>query len=467
MSALNTEDMKTLDMLIRCLDYYYGNILISDGNGNILYVNATLPKMYGLTKEKALTMSVYDLVSEGVLDKSAVIEVLKTGKPALTKLCINSGTTIDCVAKPVYDASGSIEYIIAFSHDEIFMADLQNELRIEKEKSEGIKNALLFIQQANKKYKPIITADKQMKNIFESMKYLAKTDSSIILYGESGVGKDVLANYIHSNSMRKNEILMPVNCSAIPNELMESEFFGYESGSFTGADKNGRKGILEMGNGGTVFLDEIGDLPPLMQAKFLRFLDSGEIKRIGSTKLIYSDVRVVAATNKDLCKLVKEGKFREDLYYRLNIIPVYIPPLRDRPDDIEALSEYYLKEYNQKYNHSVEFDEDQIKRLYDYSWPGNIRELRNEIERFVITNGNANVLLNRIAPWQPIAEDKKLIGEYDYSDSLRKAKDKFERDFIKGVLDECEWKIQKTADKLGVHRSVLYTKMDKYNLKSK
>jgi len=463
---LDAKDKKKLDMLIKCLDYYYGNILISDRKGNILYVNATLPKMYGISKEKALSMSVFDLVTEGVLDRSAVMEVIETGNPALTKLCINSGITIDCVAKPVYNEYGEIDYIIAFSHDEIFMADLQNELRMEKEKSEEIKNALLFIQQANKKYKPIITADKHMKSIFESMKYLAKTDSSIIIYGESGVGKDVLANYIHINSMRKNEIFMPVNCSAIPSELMESEFFGYERGSFTGADKNGRKGILEMGNGGTVFLDEIGDLPLLMQAKLLRFLDSGEIKRIGSTKIIYSNVRIIAATNKDIRKMVKEGKFREDLYYRLNIIPVYIPPLRERPDDIEALSVYYLKEYNQKYNRNVEFNEDQVKKLYVYTWPGNIRELRNEIERFVISEGNVNILLNGIA-YKPLSTENRLLEDFDYSESLRDAKDKFERDYIKSVLEDCEWKIQKTADRLGIHRSVLYTKMEKYKLKNK
>lgn len=463
---MDAKDKKKLDMLIKCLDYYYGNILISDRKGNILYVNATLPKMYGISKEKALSMSVFDLVTEGVLDRSAVMEVIETGNPALTKLCINSGITIDCVAKPVYNEYGEIDYIIAFSHDEIFMADLQNELRMEKEKSEEIKNALLFIQQANKKYKPIITADKHMKSIFESMKYLAKTDSSIIIYGESGVGKDVLANYIHINSMRKNEIFMPVNCSAIPSELMESEFFGYERGSFTGADKNGRKGILEMGNGGTVFLDEIGDLPLLMQAKLLRFLDSGEIKRIGSTKIIYSNVRIIAATNKDIRKMVKEGKFREDLYYRLNIIPVYIPPLRERPDDIEALSVYYLKEYNQKYNRNVEFNEDQVKKLYVYTWPGNIRELRNEIERFVITEGNVNILLNGIA-YKPLSTENRLLEDFDYSESLRDAKDKFERDYIKSVLEDCEWKIQKTADRLGIHRSVLYTKMEKYKLKNK
>ena len=379
---MENKNCKMLEMLKRCLDYYYGNILISDVSGKILYVNDTLVKSYSLTMEKALSMSVYDLVTEGVLDRSAVINVLETGEASLTKIGINSGAKIDCVAKPVYNDDGKMEYIIAFSYDESFMSELQNELRIEKKKNEEIKDTLLFIQQANKKYRPIITADDQMKNIFDSMSYLAKTDSSIILYGESGVGKDVLANYIHNNSLRKNEIFIPVNCSAIPNELMESEFFGYERGSFTGADKNGHKGIFEMGNGGTVFLDEIGDLSALMQAKLLRFLDSGEVKRIGSTNIIYTDVRIIAATNKNLKAMVDNGTFREDLYYRLNIIPVYIPPLRERQDDIGALANYYLKEYNQKYDHNVQFTDSQIKMLYEYSWKYKRTEKRNRTLRY-------------------------------------------------------------------------------------
>ena len=458
---MENKNCKMLEMLKRCLDYYYGNILISDVSGKILYVNDTLVKSYSLTMEKALSMSVYDLVTEGVLDRSAVINVLETGEASLTKIGISSGAKIDCVAKPVYNDDGKMEYIIAFSYDESFMSELQNELRIEKKKNEEIKDTLLFIQQANKKYRPIITADDQMKNIFDSMSYLAKTDSSIILYGESGVGKDVLANYIHNNSLRKNEIFIPVNCSAIPNELMESEFFGYERGSFTGADKNGHKGIFEMGNGGTVFLDEIGDLSALMQAKLLRFLDSGEVKRIGSTNIIYTDVRIIAATNKNLKAMVDNGTFREDLYYRLNIIPVYIPPLRERQDDIGALANYYLKEYNQKYDHNVQFTDSQIKMLYEYSWPGNIRELRNEIERYVITDGNVDILINRIAP----TEEKASVVKSDTSADLRTAKDKFERDYIKNVLEECDWKVQKAAERLGIHRSVLYTKIEKYNIK--
>ncbi len=453
---------ETLEMLERCLDYYYGNILIADGRGQILYVNAILPKMYGISKEKALSMTVYDLVSEGVLDRSAVIDVIKTGKETVSKLGVSaSSITIDCFAKPIYE-DGKIKYIIAFSYDETLMDEMGKELRIEKEKRMEMKDTLLFIQQANNKYRPIITADTQMRNIFESMRFLAKTDSTIIVYGESGVGKDVLANYIHSNSMRTGEIFLPVNCSAIPTELMEAELFGYEKGAFTGADKNGKKGIFEMGNGGTVFLDEIGDLPPLMQAKLLRFLDSGEIKRIGSTGIIYSDVRIIAATNKNLLNMVREGSFREDLYYRLNIIPVYVPPLRERPDDIEALADYYLKEYNQKYNHDVHFTREQKQRLLDYSWPGNIRELRNEVERYVITDGNSNIL-----PGGTVFETAKATGGVinAYAEDLHTAKERFERDYIKGVLDETGWRIQKAADRLGIHRSVLYTKIEKYKLR--
>jgi transcriptional regulator with PAS, ATPase and Fis domain len=243
---------------------------------------------------------------------------------------------------------------------------------------------------------------------------------------------------------------------------MEAEFFGYEKGAFTGADRRGKKGIFEMGNGGTVFLDEIGDLPLFMQAKLLRFLDSGEIKRIGSTKIIYSDVRILAATNKDLKQLVKEGKFREELYYRLNIIPIFIPPLRERPDDIKAISEYYLKEFNQKYNRNIGFSKEQKERLNSYSWPGNIRELRNEIERYVIINGDKNILSDRIINKECLSDNTK---KSKCTKDLRSAKEEFEKEYIKSVLIDCGWKIQKTADKLGIHRSVLYSKIEKYKLR--
>ena len=199
-----------------------------------------------------------------------------------------------------------------------------------------------------------------------------------------------------------------------------------------------------------------------MQAKLLRFLDSGEIKKLGGTGIIYSNVRIIAATNRDLAKMVKEGTFREDLYYRLNIIPVYIPPLRERPDDIEALAEYYLGEYNQKYGKDLKFTPAQMQRLFNYSWPGNVRELRNEIERFVITGGQPSWLMKgSLSPLAKKDEDEPLL-----CGDLREAREEFEKNYIRQALRENKWRVNKTAEALGIHRSILYSKMEKYNLRA-
>ena len=212
-----------------------------------------------------------------------------------------------------------------------------------KAETPGNQDTSYTYKKSNLKNNRVICADSKMRSIYANMKRLAQVDSTILLYGESGVGKDVLASFIYDNSLRSDEVFMPVNCGAIPGELMESEFFGYEKGAFTGADSRGRKGIFEMCHKGTVFLDEIGEMPLALQIKLLRFLDSGEIKRVGSNDIVYADVRLIAATNKDLKKMVAAGTFREDLYYRLNIIPVYIPPLRERRDDIQAVVRSFRK----------------------------------------------------------------------------------------------------------------------------
>ena len=272
----------------------------------------------------------------------------------------------------------------------------------------------------------------------------------------------MLANYIYANSLRKNEVFLPINCSAIPAELMEAELFGYEKGAFTGADKNGRKGIFETADKGTIFLDEIGDLSQKLQAKLLRFLDSGEIKRLGGNKIIYSDVRIIAATNKDLKKLVEQGTFREDLYYRLNIIPLTVPPLRERKDDIEALTRYFLGEFNQKYQKEVMISDRLIAKFREYKWPGNIRELRNEIERYVITDGDSGELFDSLVD---VYSDNSAAAKDDvlaYGDTLREARGEFERIYIEKVLEECGGKVNKAAQRLGIHQSVLYGKLKKF-----
>ncbi|WP_219666709.1 sigma-54 interaction domain-containing protein, partial [Clostridioides difficile] len=223
-----------------------------------------------------------------------------------------------------------------------------------------------------------------MDNIKKVVKRAAASDSSIFINGESGVGKEIIARTIYKYSSRRDKPFIAINCGAIPNELLESEFFGYEEGSFTGAKKKGKKGLFEEANGGTIFLDEIGELPMQMQKKLLRVIQENTITRIGGSKPIKIDVRYISATNISHEDLRNNLKFRQDLYYRLSVIPVKIPPLRERKEDIVPLVNYFLKLYNEKYNREVEVSPKVIELLEEYSWPGNIRELKNIIERFVV-----------------------------------------------------------------------------------
>jgi|GEM_PF-67524 len=463
---------RRLDILTHCLDYYYGNIMVTDKTGRMLYVNQIMLDMYHITREKALSMTVRELVTEGIIDHSAVQDAIDTRQVVLKRLNIlDTNTDIDCVAKPIFDGQGHLEYVIAFSHDKVFMKQFEEQVRLEKQKRREIKNTFIYIQKSNLKNNRVICADSKMRSIYANMKRLAQVDSTILLYGESGVGKDVLASFIYDNSLRSDEVFMPVNCGAIPGELMESEFFGYEKGAFTGADSRGRKGIFEMCHKGTVFLDEIGEMPLALQIKLLRFLDSGEIKRVGSNDIVYADVRLIAATNKDLKKMVAAGTFREDLYYRLNIIPVYIPPLRERRDDIQALSEAFLKEYNRKYDSDVSFSDEELDRFFEYNWPGNIRELRSEIERYVITRGNTAAFnaVNMPVSHQDCSGTAMSadIASPRYTGTLREGREQFEKDFIRHVLADCQGNVQEAAHILGIHRSVLYGKISKWDLKHK
>ena len=310
-------------------------------------------------------------------------------------------------------------------------------------------------------FEDIIHVSQNIDDLIDVAKKYAAVDAPILINGESGTGKELICQSIHNYSSRKNQPFVAVNCAAIAPSLIESEFFGYDAGAFTGAKKTGKAGVFELAHKGTIFLDEISELPLELQGRLLRVLQEKQIVRLGGDKVIPVDVRIICASNKNLRELTEKNEFRTDLYFRIGILKLYIPPLRERQDDIGALANYYLKEYNQKYDHNVQFTDSQIKMLYEYSWPGNIRELRNEIERYVITDGNVDILINRIAP----TEEKASVVKSDTSADLRTAKDKFEKDYIKNVLDECDWKVQKAAERLGIHRSVLYTKIEKYNIK--
>jgi len=300
----------------------------------------------------------------------------------------------------------------------------------------------------NKVEETFVGESEKIKEVRSLIYKASKFDSPVLIYGESGVGKEVVARLIHNLSRRNKNPFVAINCASIPETLLESELFGYKKGAFTGAYET-KRGLLEIANGGTVFFDEICDLPLSLQAKLLRAIETHSFIPIGSTKEEKVDIRIISATNKDLKKLTQEGKFREDLYYRLNVFPIYIPPLRERKEDIEVLIKHFLKIYSKKLNRKYEIKEEALEILKNYRWPGNVRELENLIERLVILSENG-IIDEKIIP-----EEIKMEKEYF---DLKK----MEYNFLKKVIEEFDGDIKKAAEKLGIHPSTIYRKLKKY-----
>lgn len=289
----------------------------------------------------------------------------------------------------------------------------------------------------------------------------SKTDFPVLITGETGTGKEVFAQSIHMNSQRRVKPIISINCAAIPSELLESELFGYEEGSFTGAKKGGKKGKFELSNGGTIFLDEIGDMPLAMQAKLLRVLQEKEVEKIGASKAIPIDLRVIAATRRDLQKMVKDGEFREDLYYRLNVININIIPLRKRREDIILFINCILDKLNNEYKTFVTIDEDVLVCLQNYDWPGNIRELENIIKSAYASNENMSIQLADLPAKMVSFPIKKGIGD-SKDKRLKRLVENYEAAVIKETLVKNAYCMQSTSEDLGIHRSLLYKKIKKY-----
>lgn len=309
----------------------------------------------------------------------------------------------------------------------------------------------------------IIGESEQIKSVLNLVERVAKTDSRVLITGENGTGKELIAKAIHQKSDRADKELVEVNCAAIPNELIESELFGHEKGSFTGAAQK-RIGKFEQANGGTLFLDEIGDMSLQAQAKVLRAIEEGIVERVGGNNKIEVDVRILSATNKDLISEIREGNFREDLYHRLNVIPIKVPPLRDRKDDILLLVNYFTKKICSQNKFQIKrFSDDAVELLKNYKWSGNVRELRNIIERIMIMIPNEVIKKSDIVSMLPINEQKE-DNFIDISNSFQEFKEKSEKAFIEKQLEMNNWNISKTAEILDIQRSHLYNKIKKYNI---
>jgi len=313
----------------------------------------------------------------------------------------------------------------------------------------------------------VVAVSESMRRVLDLAEAVAQTSSTVLITGESGVGKEVIARYIHNKSQRADRSFVSINSSAIPESLLESELFGYVEGAFTGAVKN-KLGLFEEANGGTLFFDEVGELPFSTQAKLLRALQEGEIRHIGSTRNIKVDVRIIAATNQNLHVLVNDGKFREDLYYRLNVIPINIPPLRERKEDIIPLINMFVDKYSIRMKKFVrEFNSDAIYIMMQYDWPGNVRELENIIERIIAICKGENITAEDV---HKVFKLDKNIGRDVKIKRIGKTKDTNNYKIDEGArvlnaLKETNWNHQKAAERLGISRTTLWRKIKKYGLK--
>jgi two-component system nitrogen regulation response regulator NtrX len=309
-----------------------------------------------------------------------------------------------------------------------------------------------------------------MKALRQQIKLMAPTNGRVLIYGESGTGKELIGRAMHAESLRKDRVFVALNCAAIPEDYIETELFGYRHGAGAGATGNGRpaekRGTFERADGGTLFLDEVGDMSLKTQAKVLRALDEQRFVPVGASHPVHVDVRVIAATNKDLEEEIARGNFREDLFYRLNVIPFFVPPLRDRKEDIPLLVKEFLQEFGQQYGRPrVEMSEDALGALRQYHWPGNVRELRNLIERVLILNPKVQRIERKQLPLlvyrEPAGRDgsKPAAGRGEEFATLLEAREAYERDFILKKLDECHGNVSRAAEALGLERSHLYRKM--------
>lgn len=465
MSDLNLYNEKFFDEI---LDVFQDGIYISNSAGLTLKVNRTYEKLTGLKKEKLIGRLVTDLEKEGAYDIALNPLVVKTGKPQTTIQITGAGRKVVLNSHPVFDSSGKVAFVVTIVRDITLLSQLKEQIFSQAELIEKYHQEASYLRFKNiKDTTPVIKSPKMLK-LLDLLKMIAKTDATVLILGETGVGKDVFARKIHEESLRRKEPFFKINCATIPENLIESELFGYEPGAFSGASNKGKPGYFELAHNGTLFLDEIGELPLAMQAKLLRVLQDQEVMRIGSTKVKKVDVRFIAATNRNLEESVKEGTFRSDLYYRLRVAVLELPPLRERKEEIIPLLQYFLDKFNTKYKKRISFSDEVKTYLINYKWPGNVREMENLVQGLIVTQEKEILELGDLPDYVFNGNNtrERVILPIDIqsgNQSLGEIMDSFEKDLLKRALD-LHGGASAIAKVLHVDRSTIFRKLKKYSL---
>ncbi|MEB3100589.1 sigma-54 interaction domain-containing protein [Ferviditalea candida] len=430
------------EILMNILDHSSDEIFVLDREGRIVYVNRTCERHYGLKPAEVIGRLNEEFVSKGYWGPSIIPIVVKEKKPVTIKQTTYIGGELITTAIPIYNSENEIQLIVTTSHEQNFKTLYMPE----EENKDELKDTHLAVDN-------IITNNETMKNLIKFCQKIAKVDSTILIQGESGTGKSALASYIHKKSPRKSGPFLAINCAAIPEDLLESELFGYSQGAFTGANRGGKKGLLEAANHGTILLDEIAEIPPKIQAKLLQVIQERQFLPVGSREVQTVDIRIIAATNQNLQQMVETRKFREDLYYRLQVIDLKLPPLRERKEDIIPLTYHFLNKFNQKYHSSHIISREVLEILEHFHWPGNVRQLENVMERLVITSDG---IIQQTDLPEIVLQDSSQKNSRSYPRPLKLALDELERDVVINSYKE-----YKSSRKVAAALNISQTKASK------
>ncbi|EHL04821.1 PAS domain S-box protein [Desulfitobacterium hafniense DP7] len=432
-------------------------IVVGSADGMILRANSAYLQITGIQEKEFVGKNVRELINQGYMNKSVTEMVFRT-KSRVNVVDIRSGKELLMTGAPVFNEEKEVTRVVTIVRDISELTELKGKL----EQAEDAKNRYLKELEhfrSQNAFKKIITKNNDMQKKLDTAYHVARVDSTVLILGESGVGKELIAQLIHRASHRSEKPFIKINCGAIPANLLESEFFGYEAGSFTGALKEGKKGLFELADGGTLFLDEVGELPLEHQVKVLRAIQEKEILRVGGKKTIKLDIRIIAATNRDMEAMIREKAFREDLYYRLNVVPMTIPPLRQRKEDVIPIALELLARYNTAYGYQKWIHPEVMDCLLNYDWPGNIRELENTIERLVVTSMDDCITKDAMA-------EIKSIDVHPAPNGLTSLKAFLEKEENR-LLEEAYrlmGSTRKAAAVLGISQSSMVKKMKKYGI---
>jgi PAS domain S-box-containing protein len=414
----------SLSSLFSVIESLHDNSVIVGRDGVFLWVSSDFERTYGVTREEVVGRTTYELEAERIFFPSVAALVIKTRRVVTLTETSRSGQLNIVTGVPVYDNDGAVSLVVSYTIDPAYSLRLYDEYR----KIHTISSR----KEPPVSYNGVVYASAAMQKVLEKVRKVADLDTGVLITGESGVGKNIVARLLHHSGRRAAGPLVEINCAGIPDTLLESELFGYESGSFTGAQRRGKQGRIERAHGGTLFLDEIGEIPLHLQAKLLEVIQEKKFTKLGSHQPIDVDFRLVAATNQDLQALVKKKRFRSDLFFRLNIFPIHIPPLRERREDILPLCDFALRKNNEKYGTNKRISTEALDALQAYVWPGNIRELQNTVEQLVI-NTESDSIGSDDLPQHLTPHGGGDHGQQLAVSDLKRALENYERDIIRAA----------------------------------